>query len=151
MASSISSKVDNISVSGDSSNSRNSISKTFDELLRGENYNFTIILVTTDSQTSEEDSVPPLPPKHRDCGNLPEESHYGIVKSIGGSVEECYQEVSHPSKLAPVTKIVSNVHYEMLEIRTRDVNLSDESKAQKKNPPTPPPKPHRASKGSLSP
>lgn len=87
---------------------------------------------------------PPLPMKNRDSesGNLFDESQYSTVKAILSS-ERCYQAVN----LNP--KMVSNVHYETLEIRSRDF-ISNETKTGKKsqNPPTPPPKPARHSKGS---
>lgn len=94
-----------------------------------------------DSQTSEEDLVPPpLPVKHRDSdyGNLPEDSQYR------GSTES-YQFVNRPLPDTPLNDTFTNSHYEVLEIRNREVVST------KKNPPTPPPKPARTSKGPLSP
>lgn len=141
----VASKIDNASVSGESSNSRNSISKLpkFSVIIE-----FILIglkSVTTDSQTSEEDLVPPpLPLKHRDSdyGHISEDSQYSSVKAIRGS-SDSYQ-------FAPGDH-ANNSHYEVLEIRNREVIFPNEAKAVKKSPPTPPPKPARTSKGSFSP
>lgn len=108
--------------------------------------------VTTDSQTSEEDLVPPpLPLKHRDSdyGNIPEDSQYSSVKAIRGS-SDSYQFVDRPLPNTPGDH-ANNSHYEVLEIRNREVIFTNEAKAVKKSPPTPPPKPARTSKGSFSP
>lgn len=150
---STSSKIDNASVSGDSSNSRNSISKFSYTKKKIKNcaVNHKTFLVTTDSQTSEEDSLPPpLPVKHRDSENvnlMDNNTQHMANKSIGG-LDECYQTVSRPFPVANRTDYASNTHYEVFDIKSRE----NESKAVKKNPPTPPPKPTRgSSKGSLSP
>lgn len=85
-----------------------------------------ISTVTTDSQTSEEDVIPPpLPMKsHRDTENasFTEESQYSTLKAV------------------------VNPHYEILEIRNREIVTQTERKL--KSPPAPPPKPSRSSKGS---
>ena len=104
--------------------------------------------VTTDSQTSEEDLVPPpLPMKNRDSdnGNIFDESTYSTVKAVMMNADKCYQ-ANNPS-----TKIFSNLHYETVEIKNREIVSSDVKVGRKsQNPPTPPPKPIRASKGSAA-
>lgn len=119
----------------------------FDFICRLTISKFNFILVTTDSQTSEEDLLPPpLPAKHRDSdyGNIPEDSQYSSVKSIRGS--DGYQFTDRPLPSTPGDS-VSNSHYEVLEVKNREVIMT----VVKKNPPTPPPKPARTSKGSYSP
>lgn len=111
--------------------------------------------VTTDSQTSEEDSIPPpLPLKHRDSDNgqhPAEGSKHSSMKAFDGS-EDCYQSVvSRPLPITFGSNVVSNTHYEVLEIKRREVIFTSDSKASKKNPPTPPPKPARTSRGSFTP
>jgi hypothetical protein len=84
------------------------------------------VTVTTDSQTSEEDTIPPpLPIKSNrdtDHSSFIEESQYSTIKSV------------------------ANPHYEILEIKNREVIFHTEKKL--KSPPAPPPKPSRSSKGS---
>lgn len=148
---STSSKIDNASMSGESSNSRNSISKFFIPPCKRKSKTIFKILVTTDSQTSEEDSMPPpLPMKNRDSevSSLLDDSQLrsAIV------TEDCYQTVSRALPVTSTNTVV-NAHYEILEIKNREVIFAHETKS-KKNPPTPPPKPHRASRdsrGSFSP
>lgn len=45
----------------------------------------------------------------------------------------------------------SSSHYEVLEIRNREVISATEAKLDKKSPPIPPPKPSRNSKTPMSP
>ncbi|KAG5670986.1 hypothetical protein PVAND_001211 [Polypedilum vanderplanki] len=131
----VTNKVDNASVSGESSNSRNSI-------------------ITTDSQTSEEDSLvpPPLPLKHRDSdfGNLSlEDTLYSRAPSNRASTgSDRYHIFNRPLPAAPTHGsddfIASNSHYEVLEIRNREVIEATEAKIiGKKLAPQPPPKPVR--------
>jgi hypothetical protein len=114
-----------------------------------------LISVTTDSQTSEEDSVPPpLPMKHhRDSDSfnqlVEEESQYSCVKAKRGS-EEGYQFMNRPLPATP-NNSVANSHYEFVEIKNREVISVIETRANKKSPPTPPPKPARHSRGSFTP
>lgn len=112
-------KIDNGSVSGESSNSRNSI-------------------ITTDSQTSEEDP-PPLPAKtFRDS-----DSFYQVEESLYSPVRRIGYEESNYSTLTHSSNLVSNANYEYCEIRSSG---SESLKSQgKKTPPTPPPKPVRTS------
>ncbi|CRL05400.1 CLUMA_CG018000, isoform B [Clunio marinus] len=127
------SKIDNASMSGESSNSRNSI-------------------ITTDSQTSEEDLVPPpLPIKHRDSeyGNVHEDSKFTKVKVLDDLTTESFLVSSDQPRKGIVA--AANNHYEILSLKSRDVVSPDEVKSSKKNPPAPPPKPTRASKESFSP
>lgn len=125
-------------------------------------FNFNIVYlktlpfsVTTDSQTSEEDSIPPpLPLKHRDSdyGAQGDISKSSLIKITDETDEDCYQSVaSCPLPVAFNAKVVSNMHYEVLELRKREVVFSSETKTSKKSPPTPPPKPARTSRGSFSP
>ena len=149
---SASSKTDTASVSGESSNSRNSTSNFPSQQLRIYIIKLDIykLLVTTDSQTSEEDSVPPpLPVKHRDSenGNLNDNYPQHLTNKTVGDLDECYQTVSRPFPISSRSDFVSNAHYELFEMKSREIEM----KAGKKNPPTPPPKPLRGSKGSLSP
>lgn len=119
-------------------------------------------LVTTDSQTSEEDSIPPpLPEKtHRDSnyGNvsISSESHLSaaiITRGLDG-----YQFDNRPLPATPnsddfTTNNNNNCsHYEVLEIKNREVISATETKigSGKKIPPNPPPKPSRNSKNPLS-
>lgn len=94
-----------------------------------------------DSRTSEEELIPPvLPPKHgrdSDCGfnSLTlEESQYSHTRMSGG-----YQFSNRPLPATP------DSHYEVLEIKNREVISSVEMKFGKKLAPTPPPKPSRKS------
>lgn len=126
--------------------------KRFHELL---NENLISISVTTDSQTSEEDSIPPpLPVKHRDSdyGNTMETAKLATITTLDES-EDCYQSVvSRPLPVNFEVRSVSNTHYEVLEIRKREETFTSEGKTSKKNPPTPPPKPARGhSRGSMLP
>lgn len=105
-------------------------------------------IVTTDSQTSEEDSIPPpLPVKaNRDSSDgfaVVEESLYSCVKKRGFE-ESNYQVIK--------SNFVTNSNYEIFEVKNPELTsrLSDSGK---KTPPTPPPKPMRSSsrlsRGSL--
>lgn len=109
---------------------------------------FFFILVTTDSQTSEEDNVPPpLPQKNRDSDTV----SFADDSLRSEIIEDFYQTVSRPMAVKTEHKIVSNSHYELVEIKNREVIFANEEKVTKKSPPTPPPKPIRASKGTSSP
>lgn len=140
------SKVDNASVSGDSSNSRHSISNKLVKISIILIKNIFTFLVTTDSQTSEEEPIipPTLPPKHgRDSI---EESFYSHART---SSELNFQFSNRPLPATPENQNTSNDnsgHYEVLEIRNREVIQSVEAKMGKKSAPIPPPKPSRSSK-----
>lgn len=131
-------KVDDASVSGESSNSRNSISKFTLNLSKFRKFyhNLLIVSVTTDSQTSEEDSgPPPLPAKiNRDSDSFHqvEESMYSCVKKRD---ESNYQILGQ--------SFVSNSNYEMFEVKSSSDCMTRSQ--EKKTPPTPPPKPVRTS------
>lgn len=101
---------------------------------------FIYFLVTTDSTTSEDDSIPPpLPAKMResnDYSNLPLTCHindnsgsdnYSIVVGRWGN---------RPLPAEPMC--ITNASYEYVEARA--------SYDDKRRPPTPPPKPSRNSK-----
>lgn len=105
---------------------------------------FFVISVTTDSQTSEEDTVPPpLPLKNRDSdyGNLPDEVQYASLRS-----NKSYGS----NKPLPPVPGVSNSHYETVEARNHEIFFVNDAK-QARRPPTPPPKPLRNSKQAMSP
>ncbi|KAL7025418.1 hypothetical protein ACKWTF_013468 [Chironomus riparius] len=134
-------KVDTVSVSGESSNSRNSI-------------------ITTDSQTSEEDlAPPPLPLKHRDSDighlSLTDESQYSVAMRVSGGSEDYFENRPLPALPNHDFTIHENSnnssHYEVLEIRNREVISEMEARLSKKSPPIPPPKPSRNSKSPMSP
>jgi hypothetical protein len=84
---------------------------------------------------------PPLPVKHnRDSDSfsqlIEEESLYSSVKAPRGSIPN---------------STVINAHYELVEIKNREMIAIVDPKTGKKSPPTPPPKPARHSRGSFSP
>lgn len=85
---------------------------------------------------------------HRDSdyGNCPDDSNYSrSSRASGGS--ECYHFSNRPLPATPGDElIINNSHYEVLEIRNREVITSAEIRFGKKSPPIPPPKPSRASK-----
>ena len=116
---------------------------------------FSLFPVTTDSQTSEEDSLPPpLPVKHHrdsEVSNhlVEEESQYSVVSAKRGS-KEGYQFSDRPLPATP-SNTVFNSNYEYVEIKNREVISTMETKTGKKSPPTPPPKPARHSRGSFTP
>lgn len=93
---------------------------------------------------------PPLPIKHRDSDYSHLTDNARPPSRTSEVVEDCYQVVS---RCMPVSgnNSVSNTHYEVLEIRNREVIFSNDPRASKKSPPTPPPKPARTSRGSFSP
>lgn len=104
-----------------------------------------------DSRTSEEEVTPPvLPPKHAtphgrdsDCGlNSLEESQYSHARLSSG-----YQFSNRPLPATPDSHSFhsDNGHYEILEIKNREVIQSMELKMGKKLAPIPPPKPSRKS------
>jgi hypothetical protein len=149
-------KVDNASVSGESSNSRNSISKSSASACSSSGLIFiSSSTVTTDSQTSEEDGLvpPPLPVKHRDSdfGNMSlDDAHYSRTPSNRTSTgSDLYHFVNRPLPATPTHGsddfITNSSHYEVLEIRNREVISSTELKMGKKFAPVPPPKPSRTS------
>jgi hypothetical protein len=113
--------------------------------------------VTTDSQTSEEDPLPPsLPPKHgrdsTDGSGLHslEESQCSHARMSSGS---SYQFSNRPLPPTPESQHYHDHsgHYEVLEIKNREVIQSFERGMKKKSAPIPPPKPSRNSKNSMSP
>lgn len=70
------------------------------------------------------------------------------MNKVVGNSDDFYQTVSRPFPVGSRSDGVSNTHYEMFEVKSRE----NDTKAFKKNPPTPPPKPLRgSSKGALSP
>lgn len=101
-------------------------------------------LVTTDSTTSEDDSIPPpLPAKTRDSND------YSNLPPSYTSIVECHGNVNYSivttkwttKKALPAEpNAVENASYEFVE--TRNSCLIDD----KRRPPTPPPKPSRNSK-----
>lgn len=101
-----------------------------------------------DSRTSEDDLIPPvLPPKHgrdSDCGlHSLEESQYSHARMSGG-----FQFSNRPLPATPDTHFMRSEHsshYEVLEIKNREVITSFEMKMGKKSAPVPPPKPSRKS------
>lgn len=111
---------------------------------------FFFALVTTDSQTSEDDVPPPLPLKNRetDHGIIENELQYSCSKIAGGS-KESYQSVNVTLAETFIKHTITNNHYETVELKSNEVVSADDTKSLKKSPPTPPPKPVRTSKGSL--
>lgn len=101
-----------------------------------------------DSRTSEEELIPPvLPPKHgrdSDFGlNSLEESTYSHARMSGG-----YLFNNRPLPATPDSHLFQSdhsSHYEVLEIKNREVIESIEMKMGKKTAPVPPPKPSRKS------
>lgn len=101
--------------------------------------------MTTDSQTSEEDPIipPTLPPKHgRDSL---EESFYSHARMSSGSN---FSNRPLPATPENNSSNDNSGHYEILEIRNREVIQNVESKMGKKSAPVPPPKPSRSSKNN---
>lgn len=118
---------------------------------------FSSFSVTTDSQTSEEDAVPPpLPIKLNsgfDNGSLfCDESLYSRTPSnrISGGSDRYRSFTTRPLPPTPSGESSEEhkphvSHYEILEIKNREVISDTEEKLEKKSAPTPPPKPQRSS------
>lgn len=105
-------------------------------------------LVSLDSRTSEEESIPPaIPPKHgRDSDGLHslEESQYSHARMSGGHLFSNRPLPATPDSIFFRNENASS-HYEVLEIKNREVINSMETKMTggKKSAPIPPPKPSR--------
>lgn len=99
------------------------------------------LAVTTDSTTSEEDSVPPpLPAKTRDSTDLSSFSpSFSCTIECPGNENYSIVKANWSSKKVPANQIcVENASYEFI----RESFSYDD----KRKPPTPPPKPNRGSK-----
>ncbi len=107
-----------------------------------------------DSRTSEEEAIPPvLPPKQNRDSDFGFGSHEESQYSQARMSSDSYQFTNRPLPATPDSHHFhsESSHYEVLEIKSREVAQSIEVKTTKKTAPTPPPKPSRKSSQVMSP